>query len=47
MAMQDHAKANHDLGKDAKVNHVRDKDSMVATPFLVTFFSYFSLFLLH
>ena len=30
MAMQDRAKANHDLGKDAKINHVLDKGSMVA-----------------
>ena len=37
--MQDHAKANHDLGKDAKINHVLDKGSMVANPFLVTLFS--------
>ena len=31
--MQDRAKANHDLGKDAKINHVLDKGSMVANPF--------------
>ena len=30
MAIQDHAKANHDLGQDAKINHVLDKGSMVA-----------------
>ena len=33
MAMQDRAKANHDFGKDAKINHVLDKGSMVANPF--------------
>ena len=33
MAIQDRAKANHDLGKDAKFNHVLDKGSMVANPF--------------
>ena len=33
MAMQDRAKANHDLAKDAKFNHVLDKGSMVANPF--------------
>ena len=27
MAMQDRAKANHDFGKDAKINHVLDKAS--------------------
>ena len=26
--MQDRAKANHDLGKDAKINHDLDKLSM-------------------
>ena len=26
MAMQDHAKANHDLGKNAKINHVLAMD---------------------
>ena len=31
--MQDRAKANHDLGKDAKINHVLDKGSMVVNPF--------------
>ena len=31
--MQDRAKANHDLGKDAKINHVLDKGSMVANMF--------------
>ena len=31
--MQDRGKANHDLGKDAKINHVLDKGSMVANPF--------------
>ena len=31
--MQDHAKANHDLGRDAKINHVLDKGSMLANPF--------------
>ena len=30
MAMQDRAKANHDLGKDAKINHILDKGFMVA-----------------
>ena len=34
MAMQDRAKANHDLGKDAKISHVLDKGSMVANLFL-------------
>ena len=44
MAMQDLAKANHDLGKDAKINHVLDKGSMEANPyfgdshFLILFF---------
>ena len=33
MAMQDRAKANHDLHKDAKINHVFNKGSMVANPF--------------
>ena len=33
MAMQDRAKAIYDLGKDAKINHVLDKGSMVANPF--------------
>ena len=28
--MQDRAKANHALGKDAKINHVLDKGSMAA-----------------
>ena len=32
--MQDRAKANHDLGKDAMINHVLDKGYMVANPFL-------------
>ena len=35
--MQDRAKRTmfyHDLGKDAKINHVLDKGSMVANPFL-------------
>ena len=31
--MQDRAKANHDLGKDAMINHVLAKGSMVANPF--------------
>ena len=35
-AMQDRAKTNHDLGKDAKINHVLGKSSIVANPFLVT-----------
>ena len=30
--MQDRAKANHDLGKDAMINHVLAKESMVANP---------------
>ena len=33
--MQDHAKRTmfyHDLGKDAKINHVIDKGSIVANP---------------
>ena len=33
VAMQHRAKANHDLRKDAKINHVLDKGSMVANPF--------------
>ena len=36
MIMQDRAKRTmfyHDLGKDAKINHVLDKGSMVANPF--------------
>ena len=33
IAMQDSAKANHDLGKDAKINHVHDKGSKVASRF--------------
>ena len=28
--MQDRAKANHDLGKDAMINHVLAKGSMVS-----------------
>ena len=32
-AMQDCAKANHDLGKDANIKNVLDKCSMVANPF--------------
>ena len=35
MAMQDRAKANHDLGKDAMINHVLAKGSMVANPFFL------------
>ena len=31
--MQGRAKANHDLGKDAMINHVLAKGSMVAYPF--------------
>ena len=34
--MQDRAKRTmfyHDLGKDAKINHVLDKGSMIANPF--------------
>ena len=31
--MQDRAKANHNLGKDAKINHVLDKGSIVVNPF--------------
>ena len=37
--MQDRAKANHDLGKDAMINHVLDNGSMVASPFFAN--SYF------
>ena len=36
MIMQDRAKRTmfyHDFGKDAKINHVFDKHSMVANPF--------------
>ena len=36
--MQDRAKRTmfyHDLGKDAKINHVLDKGSMVANPFFL------------
>ena len=36
MIMQDRAKRTmfyHDLGKEAKINHVLDKGSMVANPF--------------
>ena len=33
MAMQDRAKANHDLDKDAKINLVLDKHSIVAIAF--------------
>ena len=33
MTMQDRANANHDLGKDAKINNVLDKGSMAANPF--------------
>ena len=36
MIMQDRAKRTmfyNDLGKDAKINHVLDKGSMVANPF--------------
>ena len=39
MAMQDRAKANRELGKDAKINHVLEKGSIVANPFFGT--SYF------
>ena len=35
MAMQDREKANHDLGTDAKINHILDKGSMVANPFFL------------
>ena len=28
--MQDRAKANHDLSKDAMIIHVRDKDAMIS-----------------
>ena len=35
MAMQGRAKANHDLGKDAKIIHVLDKGSMVKNLFLM------------
>ena len=35
MAMQDPAKANHDLSKDAEITHVLDKGSMVANWFLL------------
>ena len=38
MIMQDRAKRTmfyHDLGKDAKINHVLDKGSMVANPFFL------------
>ena len=31
--MQDRAKPYHDLGKDAKINHVLGNVSMVANPF--------------
>ena len=31
--IQDRAKANYDLGKDAMVNHVLAKGSMVGSPF--------------
>ena len=31
--MQDRAKANHDLGKDAMINHVLAKGYMVTNPF--------------
>ena len=37
MAMQDRAKANHHLGKDAMINHVLAKGSMVANPFFWEF----------
>ena len=36
MIMQDRVKRTmfyHDLGKDEKINHVPDKDSIVANPF--------------
>ena len=39
--MQDRAKRTmfyHDLGKDAKINHVLDKGSMVANPFFGNFY---------
>ena len=35
MAMQDRAKANHDFGKDAMINHILTKGSMVANPFFL------------
>ena len=31
--MQDRTLFYHDLGKDAKINHVLDKDSVVEKPF--------------
>ena len=37
MAIQDRAKANHDLGKDAMIKHVLAKGSMVANPFFLEF----------
>ena len=43
--MQDRAKRTvlyHDFGKDAKINHVLDKGSMVANPFFGN--SYFLIF---
>ena len=48
--MQDRAKRTmfyHDLGKDDKINHVLDKHSMVANPFLVNLIFYFHSFSLH
>ena len=36
MIMQDRAKRTvfyHDVGKDAKINHILDKDSKVTNPF--------------
>ena len=46
MAMQDRAKANHDLGKDAKINHVLDKGSTVANPFFFGKSCFLILFIL-
>ena len=46
MIMQDRAKRTmfyHDLGKDAKINHVLDKSFMVANPFFGK--SYFPILL--
>ena len=45
MAMQDRAKANHDLGKDVNINHVLDKDFMVANPYFVNYYFLILLFL--
>ena len=50
MIMQDRPKRTmfyHDLGKDAKINHVLDKDSIVANPFFGNSYFLILFILLH